>query len=168
MIAQLRIPWPTASELWTLADSQDPLCTELADGHYSRQTPGSARYMGPGQTLALHHRGSVGSAVWGVLLNLDPVGALRWRNTIFRNTSSTISSVLIAAATFVTYQEWIARYDALPDVPLTTEVDIEATKRRRSKHKEPGVCYREAGWREVRRTPREHGRSAKVVLEAPR
>jgi hypothetical protein len=56
----------------------------------------------------------------------------------------------------------------LPELPFTTEIDIEATAARRSKHHEPGHCYLLAGWKHVRWIPAGHGRSAKRELEAPR
>lgn len=164
---QLAIHFPGPYDLWTVVQREDSLCAELADGHYSRQTPGADGYMPPGFCVALYHRAPIGAAVWGVVLNMDPIGHVRWRNTIFRNTSGTRSSVLIAAATFATYQEWIANYNGLPRVALTTEIDIEATRRRRSKRHEPGHCYRIAGWREIARRGREHGRPPTVTLEAP-
>lgn len=107
MHAQLAIHWPTSHELWSEAPREDSLAAELADGHYSRQTPGADGFLAPGASLVLVHRGARGLAVWGVVLNVFR-GRLRWRNTIFRNVSGTLSSVLIAAATRVTYQSWIA------------------------------------------------------------
>lgn len=153
--------------LWSRISVQDQRAAALADGHYSRQTIGAAGFMPPGRRFALWHEGPLGPALWGVVLNLDPVGALRWRNTIFRNTSGTLSSSLIAAATIETYGVWVRRYGALPSVPLTTEVDIDATRARRSRHHEPGRCYRAAGWREIVRRGPTHGRPAIVVLAAP-
>lgn len=164
-VAQHRFHWPTISPLWQLADSQDPLCAELADGHYSRQTPGSKRFLACGRNIVLHHYGERGTATWGVLLNLDNAGALRWRNAIFRNTSRTLSSALVEGATLATYDEWTKRYGALPDLPLTTEIDIDATAARRSKHKEPGACYREVGWIETHR--RLDRKPHLVYLKAP-
>lgn len=159
--------WPTISELWSVAPREDSLCCELADGHYSRQTPGSDGFMAPGECCVFYHRGVVGPAVWGCVHNRDITGAWRWRNVIFRNTSGTLSSPLIVAATLATYAEWTKVYGKLPDVPLRTEIDIEATRARRSKNSPPGKCYYEAGWTFVRDIPAGHGRPAKVELEAP-
>ena len=120
-----------------------------------------------GQSVALVHRGPRGYALWSVVFNVFR-GVWRWVNTHFANRSGTLSSTLVETATRRTYREWTAKYGALPDERLITEVDIEATRRRRSKRHEPGHCYRVAGWSEIRRTPPLHGRTAKVVLEAPR
>jgi hypothetical protein len=106
--------------------------------------------------------------LWAVCRNLDPVGAMQRRNTIFRNESVTRSSDLIAAATLATYLCWQRRYLAIPSQDLTTEIDIEATAARRSRRAPPGICYRHAGWEFVRTNAKGHGRSAKVVLRAPR
>lgn len=152
MRAQLAIHWPTASALWSLAPREDSLSAELADGHYSRQTPGADGFLAPGQCIVLYHRGPRGAATWGVVHNVFRE-VWRWRNTIFANRSGTLSSTLVEAATLVTYAEWRRIYGALPALPLTTEIDIVATAARRSKRHEPGHCYRVAGRIEKRRAP---------------
>ena len=119
-------------------------------------------YMPPGQCVAFVHRGSRGHAVWGVVFNVFRE-VWRWRNTIFRNESGT----LIIDATAQTYEEWKKEYGKLPDVPLRTEVEIDATADRRSSRNPPGYCYLVAGWVKVRDMPAGHGRPAKVELEAP-
>ena len=79
-----------------------------------------------------------------------------WRNMLFRNLGSALSSDLIRAATVRTYQEWITRYGELPEERLRTEVD---TKRVKSRN--PGYCYLCAGWE---RGPTKRG---KLFLYAP-
>lgn len=158
--------WLESPPIWFRVDKFDPRAAALADRHYSRQTVGAEQTLGPGQTFLALTPDEL--ATWGVVCNLDPVGELRWRNTIFHNESPTPSSRLIIAATLATYQRWERRYGGRPPVPLTTEIDIEATRARRSKRHEPGHCYLMAGWRKVRDIPASHGRSAKVELEAPR
>lgn len=166
MRAQLALHWPVSS-LWSRAPREDSLCAELADGHYSRQTPGADGFVAAGQVVVLYHRGPRGGATWAALHNRDPVGAWRWRNCIFANRSGTLSSTLIIDATLTTYAEWRATYGDLPSVPLRTEIGIAETAARRSKHSPPGKCYYEAGWTFVRDIPAGHGRSAKVELQAP-
>lgn len=168
MRPQLAIHWPSPHELWSIAPREDSLAAALADRHYSRQTPGADGFLAAGKCVVLYHRRPDGDAVWGVVYNMDPVGAWRFRNTLFHSESKTLSSTLIEAATFVTYREWVRKYGALPAEPLRTEIDVEATKRRRSKRHSPGHCYLMAGWHVVRYVPPGHGRSAKVELEAPR
>ena len=116
---------------------------ELADRHYSRQTPGASEFMASGRTLVMVTPDEL--AVWGVIENLDPAGALRWRCSIFRNEGPHLSSALIRVATAMTLAYWPRRYGALPPVPLTTEVDPKKTRRKR----DPGRCFRRAGWTEV-------------------
>lgn len=154
-------PW------WRAVVREYAPAARLADGHYSRQSIGAKGFIPPGRCIVLWHEGRRGDAVWGCVLNRFR-GLWRWRNTIFRNLSGVRSSVLVAAATDTTYTLWIAKYGALPSVPLRTEIDIEATRVRRSSSSSPGHCYLMAGWSKVRDVPRGHGRSAKVELEAPK
>jgi hypothetical protein len=156
-----------AGELWHRIPDEDPYASRFYDGHYSRQTPGARGILAPGRRVLLWHEGPRGPALWGVVLNLDPVGAMRWRNSVFRNKSGTQSSALIAHALLATWLFWIRTYERLPILNLTTEIDIEATRVRRSKRHDPGHCYLEAGWRKVRDIEAGHGRSAKVELAAP-
>lgn len=161
--------------MWQRIDVEDPRGAELADRHYSRQTVGARGYMPPGLRFALWYDdgtgpgpwGKSGCAIWGVVCNLDPVGKLRWRCTIFRNESPWLSSWLALRATESTFTTWRARYRVLPPVRLTTEIDIDATADRRSKNNPPGHCFLEAGWEHLRDVDAEHGRSAKAVLWAP-
>ncbi len=155
--------------VWSHVPIEDPRGRELADRHYSRQTRGAKGYVGPGERFAfLHEDDRGGRALWAICRSLDPVGVMQWRNSIFRNESTTRSSSLICHAVLTTYEVWQRRYLAIPPEDLTTEIDIEATAKRRSKGSPPGICYLHAGWAVVREVPRGHGRSAKVVLRAPR
>lgn len=128
---------------WTKVARCDSRARALADRHYSRQTLGAAGFMPSGRVLVLLAAG--GDAVWGVCENLDPVGNRRFRCTIFRNESLVLSSVLIVEATERTYRFWRRRYHGLPSVPLTTEVDPARTLKKR----DPGRCFRKAGWSDV-------------------
>jgi len=129
--------------MWFQVDRDHPAGRALADRHYSRQTPGAKDFLPPGRTLVLMT--PIGDAVWGVVENLDPAGALRWRCTIFRNESSLLSSDMVRAATARTYRYWRHHYGALPDAPLTTEVDPARVRHKR----DPGRCFLRAGWRVV-------------------
>ena len=161
--------------MWSRIDIEDPRGRELADRHYSRQTPGADGYAPPGRRFAFYYdddhgewrRNHLGTALWIVVYNLDPVGNPRWRNTMFHNESAWLSSWLCMRATEATFAVWLIRYKVLPAVRLTTEIDIKKTASRRSKSKEPGVCFLEAGWEHWYDAPAEHGRSAKRVLWAP-
>lgn len=150
---------------WIVVDKFDHGGALLADRHYSRQTIGSPQYMAPGQTLVLVT--AARDALWGVVFNVFRK-VWRWRNSIFRNESARRSSELIVEATKLTHERWLDKYGVLPSVDLTTEIDIEATRARRSRNHKPGHCYRCAGWRELEVLPAAHGRPARVRLAAPR
>jgi hypothetical protein len=156
-----------AGEIWHKIPDEDPFAARFYDGHYSRQTPGAKGILAPGWRGLWWHEGPRGSAMWGVVLNLDPVGNLRWRNTVFRNKSGTLSSSLIIAGTEVTYDYWRRRYGGLPELVLETEIDIEATRARRGRDRPPGYCYECAGWTWVRSVLAGHGRGRKAVYHAP-
>jgi hypothetical protein len=166
MKPQLALHFVGSDGLWAPVDRYDSIAAELADGHYSRQSPGDDQYLRPGRYVAFVHRGDRGRALWSVVHNVW-LGVWRWTNTHFANKSGTLSSLLVQTATQATYRRWIERYGKLPAEPLRTEVDVEATAARRSRRSEPGHCYRIAGWREVDRYPSKRGTTL-VVLEAPR
>lgn len=150
-------------ELWRHVPVEFPPARELADRHYSRQTPGADGILPGGWRFLFWHDGG---AVWGVCRNRFRK-RWRWRNTIFRNESATLSSELIRAATRLTYEVWERRYKALPPERLTTEINIEATRRRRSRHHAPGHCYLMAGWEHLYDLEPGHGRPARAVWAAP-
>jgi hypothetical protein len=125
-------PLPT----WVPVDRDHPAARALADRHYSRQTPGAREFMPPGETLVMLT--PCARAVWGVCLNLDGGGNLRWRVTIFRNEGAGLSSALVVAATAATRARWPGQA-----LLLTTEVDASKVRHKR----DPGRCFTRAGWR---------------------
>lgn len=151
---------------WSIEPIESPDARELADRHPSRQTPGARGFIPPGWRLLLRCRDSKGAAIWSACRNVFRK-RWRWRNTIFRNESAMLSSDLVRSATRATYAGWVARYSVLPPEPLTTEVDVESTARRRSRHHPPGYCYLVAGWSFTREVPPGHGRGLRHILTAP-
>lgn len=143
-----------ADPLWHVVARDDRRARALADQHYSRQTPGAKDFMASGRTLVLLSHD--GLAVWGAIENMDPAGNPRWRCSIFRRERECLAraSDLVIAATAMTYGHWRRR---MPSVPLQTEVDPSKTRHKR----DPGRCFRRAGWVEVDR------RRGLVVLQAP-
>lgn len=141
---------------WHQVSRGDARALALADRHYSRQSPGDPQFMGNGRPLVLLTDDA--RALWAVLENLDPAGGHRFRCTHFRNEGAGLSSELIREATARTYAYWRGHYGGLPSVPLTTEVDSAKTRRKR----DPGRCFRRAGWTFVRMARGLH------VFEAPR
>lgn len=146
---------------WHQVRRDDPRARALADRHYSRQTVGAKDFMASGITLVLLTDDD--RAVWGCIENLDPVGNVRWRCSIFRNEGAGLSSELVLEATRRTVEFWERSVGGFPVgrdeklVWLTTEIDPEKTRRKR----DPGRCFRKAGWREVDQ------RRRLVILEAP-
>jgi hypothetical protein len=137
-VSQLALGSILAPQLWSHIPVEDPRASALYDRHYSRQTIGADGVLAGGRRFLLWHEGPSGCALWGVVYNIFRE-VWRWRNAIFRNESGTRSSDLIRAATDATYAMWLRRYKALPDVPLETEIDIDATAARRSKRNPPGA-----------------------------
>lgn len=147
---------------WVEVNRYQPGARELADRHYSRRTPGDPQWLPPGEPFALLSR--CGRAVWGVVHGFVPnTPEKRWRCSIFRNEGAGLSSVLIAIATTLTFAHWSERYGGLPPVRLSTEIDAGKIKRKR----DPGRCFRRAGWTVRGLTPGGHGRPSLVVLDAP-
>jgi hypothetical protein len=75
---------------------------------------------------------------------------------LFRNLGGYRSSDLILSAHRRTIEEWFHRYGEIPSEPLRTEVDAA-----RIKSKNPGYCYKIAGWVPIKYV------GTKVYLEAP-
>jgi len=157
--------WLIEEPTWYRVNKWSRVAGALADRHYSRQTHGSDQVLAPGRTLLMVTPDE--AATWGVVHNLDPVGNERWRCSIFRNEGGQLSSDLIGEATAVTFDYWPRRYGSLPRVPLTTEVDPNATRRKR----DPGRCFARAGWQRwswsdlvVLHAP---GERARVNLQGP-
>lgn len=147
---------------WQQVKRCDSRARELADRHYSRQTPGAVDFMASGKTfvlLAEFHSGiqPLTRAAWGAIENLDPSGTRRFRCSIFRNETPWISSYLIREATRLTQARWWRSEHWRGSPSLTTEVDPSKTRHKR----DPGRCFRKAGWRHVRTS------RGLLVFEAP-
>jgi hypothetical protein len=165
-VTSLAFDFGEPAQIWSHIPIEDPRARVIYDRHYSRQTVGAEGIVAPGERFLMMHEGVNGAAIWAVVRNRFR-GQWYWRNSIFRNESRTLSSLLIEDATRITYELWARRYGQLPPEDLITEIDIEATRARRSKRSPPGRCYLEAGWLFVREIDPGHGRPARVVLKAP-
>lgn len=156
---------------WQLSSSSDRTALDIVDGtgphqgngpHYSRRTPGSKTFTGVGQEVVFVHES--GLAVWAVVRQKTPSkrgsGASRgrngvtdakprfiWRNMLFRRLPGcpVQASDLIRTATSATYAAWEQRYGSLPTERLRTEIGIKAIK-----SKNPGYCYKVAGYKKDR------------------
>ncbi len=111
----------------------------MADKHYSRQTVGSNQFMPPGRTMVL--RDFVGAVVLGWLSQEHrDDGELGYNCTIFRNESARKSSCIIREAVSRVYAEW-------GEDRVFTYIDP-----REIKSVNPGYCFKQAGWKFIRRT----------------
>jgi hypothetical protein len=153
---------PFLAELgpWTVVSTYDARARALADRHYPRQSVGALQFMPPGERLVLLTHD--GRAVWGVVLNRY-AGVWRWRVSIFRNEGDELSSSLVHHATAHTFAWWRSHYGALPSVALTTEIDPARVRRKR----DPGRCFRRAGWDYVRTVTRAKRVDTHIVFAAP-
>jgi hypothetical protein len=165
---------------WVLSSSSDPVALSVVDGtgrhagrgpHYSRRTPGAKTFTGCGAEIVLVTADE--NAVWACVYQWTPAragsGTTRgrtgtpdtnrrriFRNNMFRNLGPFLSSDLIRSALVRTREEWTIRYGGWPEERLRTEIEVSAVKSRN-----PGYCYKVAGW-EKDRTVR-----GKLYLWAP-
>jgi hypothetical protein len=133
---------------WSVSHRFDPRGARFADRHYSRQKPGTPQFVGNGS---------------GVVLIAPRLGEVRglwvtkwqrfvrtewwldtWVCSLFRNEGLGLSSELITEAVAATRAVW----GDPPRNGFTTFVDAQKTRRKR----DPGRCYRKAGWNEVGET----------------
>ena len=142
--------------LWEVVPKFDARCAALADGHYSRRTPGSPQFMPPGETLVLYYPGAVFG--WWRPHPRSGIKAMNgldgWTCSIFRNTTDVLSSEMIIAAEMHLAE---SGRGCGPDGMLTYVWD------RKVRSTNPGACFKIAGWSR-------RGRSAdnrKTLLHKP-
>lgn len=132
---------------WNRVTKFDVRACSIADRHYSRRKPGSSQFMPPGQTIVLLE--ASGCAVWGWWRPAPSSGIKSmngldgWTCTIFRNESTTLSSILILDAEAAPAE---FGYDVGPSGLLTYVWD------RRVKSSNPGYCFKIAGWQAIGRS----------------
>jgi len=118
----------------------DDECRQLADRHYSRRTVGARQFAYSGRKLVLR---DVGGSVLFVWMFPDPAmrmdGQEGYNNAIFRNESDRRSSEIILEAEWHAVQKW---------GPARAYTYIDPSKVR---SRNPGYCFKQAGWVNVRR-----------------
>lgn len=131
---------------WQLSWRADPLARVLANRHYNRQTPAAAQFVPPGRCLVLWCPGAVWVTSWPEARYVQHAWAGAWVNSLFRREPDCYwrASDLITAAVACTRWKW----PAVPALGIVTFVDASHIKRKR----DPGRCYRRAGWRVLGRT----------------
>lgn len=144
---------------WQLSFRADPLGRPIADGHYNRQKPGSKQFVPPGRCIVLViPDAALWVTSWPFAEYVKHAWPGAWVNSTFRNMRRDLylSSELITEAIAATLRYW----PAPPDLGMVSFIDAEKTKKKR----DPGRCYRKAGF--VDATPRttEGGLIAKQLL----
>jgi len=145
--------------VWLVSNKYDRDGARLADGHYSRRTPGSPQFMPPGETIVLVVPGGVAVFGWW---RPDPFACTRlgmratsgldgWTCSIFRNpegTSLRSSDLVLAAERHLADAE--ARGDTHgpcgPDGMLSWVWPRKLKPRPGVEHSNPGWCFQVAGW----------------------
>jgi hypothetical protein len=130
--------------LWQRTTKFDVECVTLADGHYSRRTPGSRQFMPPGQTVVLRY-GTPVSAIWGwwrphPKVGIVPMNGLNgWTCTMFRRLSDcdVVASRLILDAELFLSQLGLGCGESGMITYVWDAKVISAN---------PGYCYKRAGW----------------------
>lgn len=128
---------------WTISHRADIEALPLADRHYNRQKIGSPQFVPPGRCIVLlsRCRNALWVSSWPFAEFVRHAWAGAWMCTMFRNEGAGLSSELITEALAVTRYIW---GDA-PPLGMVTFVDRKKTRHKR----DPGRCYRKAGWRYV-------------------
>lgn len=133
---------------WFYSDSCDVKARRIADTHYSRQKPGTARFVKPGSCLVLLNKTI--DALWvtsnciAEYVRHDWRGA--WENSLFKNDSDERASDLIKKAVSVT-RYYYGQPPSLGIVSFVNPNKVRGIKRRGKTIY--GYCYLKAGWRHV-------------------
>lgn len=128
---------------WRLSHRFDRRALPLADRHYNRQNVGSPQFVPPGSPVVLLTENA--DALWVSLkqkqefMDHDWPGA--WMNTLFRNESKILSSLLIRDAVAATLGIW----GSPPPQGFVTFIDTTKVRHKR----DPGRCYLKAGFKAV-------------------
>ena len=112
---------------------------QLADRHYSRRTVGARQFLYSGRKLVLRDAAGLVLFAWmypDAKMRMD--GQLGYNNAIFRNESPRLSSDIILEAEHWAFEKWGPNR-------LYTYVAPDKIASRN-----PGYCFKKAGWRYVR------------------
>jgi len=132
---------------WLVSHKFDKVGAKLADGHYSRRTPGSPQFMPPGETLVL--RRSDDTAIWGwwrphPAAGLEAMDGLDgWTCSIFRNTGPSLSSDLVLEAEIILAEaDWLGTTAG----PCGPDGMLSYIWPKKIRSPNPGWCFQVAGW----------------------
>jgi hypothetical protein len=143
---------------WTVTKDADPDCREIYRRHYSRRVyrdgRDPAKFVGPGQYIVLVTPNLDALFVWRRFIDDADDGTGKRQEgincSVFLNEGPTLSSQLILEA------EGFARDKWPQEKRLYTYVNPRKTRHKR----DPGRCFRKAGWR-----PCGFTRGGLVILE---
>lgn len=141
---------------WFLSNRFDRRALPLADRHYNRRKIGSPQFVPPGRCVVLLSgpADALWVTSWPFAQYVRHAWAGAWVNSLFRNESDELSSSLIREAVAVTRSV----FGEPPALGMVTFVDASKTRHKR----DPGRCYRKAGFRCVGET-----KGGLVALQLP-
>ena len=127
---------------WRPSDRFDPRALPLADAHYNRRKVGSPQFVPPGRCVVLltANARALWVTSWPFAEYVRHAWPGAWVNSLFRREDGPIASELIAAAVATTRAIWEP-----PALGVVSFVDASQTRHKR----DPGRCYRKAGWKHV-------------------
>lgn len=130
---------------WVQIKDGDPAALELFKQHYSYRPYKDGRqpklFVGPGEKLVLITKDGRGLFVWRKFISGD--GQQGVNCSVFRNTTTHLSSTLILAAEKIALNRW-------PGVRFYTYVNPKKIANKTN----PGFCFKVAGWRVCGETKR--------------
>lgn len=131
------------SQPWYVSYRADERALPLADAHYNRQHVGAPQFVPPSTCVVLltHDADAVWTTTHPIAEYVKHAWAGAWVNSLFRNESPLLSSWLITKAVAATR----ARWPLVPALGIVSFVDASKVRHKR----DPGRCYRKAGWRKV-------------------
>jgi hypothetical protein len=137
----------------------------MSDRHYSRQSPGSKKFVPPGRSFVLYADTKDGEAAWVTSWPYEEYTKHEWAgvwvNSLFRNEGAGLSSDLIRQAVSATVWYWRngreSWNDPMPEDGMITFIDTSEVQ-----SENPGYCYKCAGFEHVGKT-----KSGKVAVQLP-
>jgi len=134
---------------WVKSWRTDPAGRVIADRHYNRQKIGAPGFVPPGRCLVLlspsrEEARALWVTSWPFAEYVRHAWAGAWVNSCFRNEGAGLSSELILEAVAATRHRW----PEVPDLGMITFVNKEKVRPK----KDPGYCYRRAGFVHVGET----------------
>ena len=130
---------------WMLTNRADSVAALIADRHYTRQSVGSRQFVPPGRCVVLMVPNApvLWVSSWPKAEYVRHAWAGAWMCSLFRNEvpDCYLSSELIIQAVAATRAVW----GTPPKQGFVTFVDARQVRSKR----DPGRCYRRAGWQHV-------------------